>query len=148
MQKAQFFGFEVEIDERVTRAWYTGSEGWGCACGHCQNFLSLARDRALPDSVLELLDRLGIPPEKPTYLCELYCQPDGHHFYQVSYRIAGLILAGEEDAFASLSWGSARCYHEIYPYGAPDFPKPHFDLEFGFTLPWVLDEPGEGERDD
>lgn len=35
-------------------------------------------------------------------------------------------------------WGEARCCHEIYPYGAPDFPTPHFDLEFWVHLPWIL----------
>ena len=37
----------------------------------------------------------------------------------------------------SKGWG---CCHEPYPYGAPDFPEPHFDLEFYATLPWVLGE--------
>lgn len=33
-----------------------------------------------------------------------------------------------------------HCCHDPYPYGAPNFPEPHFDLEFYATLPWVLDE--------
>lgn len=37
-------------------------------------------------------------------------------------------------------WGCVRCCHEVYPYGAPNFPKPHFDLEFWITLPWVLSD--------
>lgn len=32
-------------------------------------------------------------------------------------------------------WGEAYCKHEIYPYGAPGFPMPHFDLEFWVRLP-------------
>ena len=40
-------------------------------------------------------------------------------------------------------WGESYCCHEPYPYGAPGFPEPHFDLEFWVTLPWVLDEPLE-----
>ena len=27
------------------------------------------------------------------------------------------------------------CCHETYPYGAPGFPEPHFDLEFWVRLP-------------
>jgi succinate dehydrogenase/fumarate reductase flavoprotein subunit len=33
-----------------------------------------------------------------------------------------------------------RCCHETYPYGAPGFPEPHFDLEFYAVLPWVTEE--------
>ena len=28
-----------------------------------------------------------------------------------------------------------KCTHEPYPYGAPGFPTPHFDLEFWVRLP-------------
>lgn len=130
-----FFGFQVEIDETATCGWYSQSKGWACDCGHCRNFLTLARGRQLPATVLENLDKLGISPEKATYVCEMY--PDGEGLcYQFSYRIAGNILSGEVDRTAS-----GRCCHDPYPYGAPGFPEPHFDLEFWLTLPWVLDEP-------
>ena len=33
-----------------------------------------------------------------------------------------------------------HCCHESYPYGAPDFPAPHFDLEFCVELPWVMEQ--------
>ena len=133
-----FFGFQVQVDEAATRDWYVQSNGWACDCGHCRNFLTLARARALPVSVLEKLDELGIPPEKATYVGELYPDEDGLH-YQVSYRIAGHILCGEADRKAG-----GCCCHEPYPYGAPGFPEPHFDLEFWLTLPWGLDEPLDG----
>ena len=133
-----FFGFQVEVDETATCDWYSHSEEWDCDCGHCRNFLTLARARELPATVLEFLDKLGIPPEKATYVCEMY--PDGDGLcYQFSYRIAGNILNGEVDTKEA-----GRCLHETYPYGAPGFPEPHFDLEFLLTLPWVPDEPVSG----
>ena len=46
----------------------------------------------------------------------------------------------QDKASEVFSWGEMRCTHEIYPYGAPDFPKPHFDLEFWLTLPMILEE--------
>ena len=80
--------------------------------------------------VYDLLDSLGIPLEKATYLCSLYKTEEGI-LYQVSYRVAGNILsATEQDKNAA-----GRCIHETYPYGAPDFPQPHFDVEFYSTLP-------------
>ena len=138
------FGSLVEIDEESTQRWYVGAKEWGCACGDCSNFLALARKRQLPVSVLESLDKLGIPPEKATYVCHLYDNEKGH-LYQFSYRIAGNILSGEPN-----SKEAGQCCHEPYPYDAPGFPEPHFDLEFWVTLPWVLDKPrkcrqGEGE---
>ena len=133
-----FFGFQTEVDEAATRRWYAQAEPWGCRCGPCRNFLALARERRLPGFVLEPLDKLGIPPEKATYVCELYRQ-EGGHLYQFSCRVAGRILDGHGEPGAQ-----GTCCHEIYPYGAPDFPEPHFDLEFGLTLPWTLKEPKDG----
>lgn len=138
MKEYEFFEFRVEVDEISTRDWYEGAERWDCECGHCRNFLALAQERALPAPVLEILDSLGIPPEKATYVCELY-RDEGGHYYEFSYRIAGRILSGDETASVPQEWGEGICYHEIYPYGAPGFPEPYFDLGFFITLPWVLE---------
>lgn len=140
MTEYNLFGYQVEIDETATRDWYRDSKGWDCECGHCRNFLALAKERRLPSEVLEILDQFAIPPEKPTYLCEIYPNENGH-CYQFSYRIAGSILGGDETSSVSQDWGEGRCCHETYPYGAPDFPETNFDLEFWVTLPWVLNEP-------
>lgn len=134
MREYLFFGFRTTVDDAAVRAWYAQAGEWGCECGCCRNFLALARARQLPAPVLETLDRLGIPPEKATYVCELCPEGDGH-LYQVSYRIAGRILSNSETA------SIGRCWHDPYPYGAPNFPEPHFDLEFDLPLPWVLNEP-------
>ena len=142
MTERDLFGFRVEIDEEATRAWYAQADEWGCECGDCRNFLTLARKRALPAPVLEPLEKLGIPPEKATYVCEMY-PTEGGHVYQFSWRIAGNILNGGEKAGNPQSWGEGSCLHEPYPYGAPGFPEPHFDLNFFIELPWVLDETRE-----
>ena len=125
MAKWSLAGFAVDVDEALTRQWYASAKEWDCDCGDCLHFLALARARKLPVFVLEPLDRLGIPPEKATYVCRI--SPDGG--YQFSYRIAGTILGGAAAA------ENARCCHEPYPFGAPGFPEPHFDLEFETALP-------------
>ena len=141
--KFEFFGsYQTDIDLEATQAWYAQAEDWGCECGDCRNFLKLARERALPAPVLEILDKLDIPPEKATYVCEMY-PTEGGHCYDFSYRLAGNILSGDETSTVPWEEISAWCYHERYPYGAPNFPEPHFDLGFWVTLPWVLDEPRE-----
>lgn len=135
MKKLTLFGYSVEVDLEATQNWYAQANVWGCSCGHCQNFLAHAGRDTLPDTVLTVLKELNIPQEKATYLSELYTDEVGIH-YQFSYRIAGNILEESSQKVTALG----RCYHEPYPYGAPNFPEPHFDLEFWVTLPWILEE--------
>ena len=159
MTRFSWFGYEVDVDQTATANWYAQAEEWGCECGHCRNFLALARARRLPAEILGILDALRIPPEKATYVCELYYDEDWAEkglLYQASWRIAGEILdkpAGED---AGPDWGPAvtcpaftlTMGHEEYPYGAPDFPQPHFDIDVSLYLPWVLDESLEGEKEE
>ena len=136
MQKCSLSNYQVEIDKNATGNWYKKYDGWGCECGHCRNFLMLAKMKKLPLRIIQILDELDISPEKATYVCELYTDDVGIH-YQFSYRIVGTILgvAAENE-----NLDEGRCCHEPYPYGAPNFPEPNFDLEFLTTLPWILDE--------
>ncbi len=132
--KTYLFGSQVTINTESTQNWYAAFTGWDCDCAYCHNFISLAKRRQLPRQVLAVLDELGIPAEKATYVCQLYPNEDGQ-LYQFSYRLAGTILS------PSPTEELGRCGHEPYPFGAPGFPEPHFDLDFCLTLPWVLDEP-------
>lgn len=132
MKKMELFGYSMEVDLEAIRYWYTQADSWGCNCGHCRNFLEHARRNTLPGTVSEALVDLGIPAEKATYVSELYTDEEGIH-YQFSYRIAGSILAAPSQEITTLG----RCCHEPYLYGAPNFPEPHFDLEFWVTLPWL-----------
>ena len=138
MEQITLYGYQAALDAAATQSWYAAAQEWGCTCGHCRNFLALARQKALPAPILDTLDALGIPPEKATYVGELFTDEAGIH-YQFSYRLCGSILSVPEQADSAPDAG--RCCHEPYPYGAPDFPAPHFDLEFFLTLPWVLEEP-------
>ena len=135
MKKTELFGYTVEIDLEATQKWYSQTDAWGCSCGHCRNFLEHAKRNTLPGAVSAALKKLDIPAEKVTYVSELYTDEDGVH-YQFSYRLAGTILAAPSQEVTALG----RCCHEPYPYGAPNFPEPHFDLEFCVTLPWILEE--------
>lgn len=136
--KRNLLGTMVEIDLKATKEWYSRGNEWDCECAHCRNFLELARRKQFPQQVLDLLDGFGIRPEQATYVCQLYDDAEGQH-YQFSYRLAGNLVEEADEAIASAE-NIGRCCHEPYPYGAPDFPEPHFDLEFYLTLPWVLDE--------
>ena len=134
MKEVDLFGYKVEIDEAATKEWYDNADAWGCECGDCRNFVMLAKQRKLPSTVIETLEQFRIAPEKATYVCEIFTEGE-QSLYQFSYRIAGNILQERCDEKQELGWGEAYCKHEIYPYGAPGFPTPHFDLEFWVRLP-------------
>lgn len=125
------------VDTDATEKWYASSEGWSCKCGHCRNFLKLASNRGLPQYIVRILNELNIPPEKPTYVSELYTDREGVH-YHFSYRIAGQIL-GVVPAEQGANHMNIQCWQDPYPYGAPNFPEPYFDLAFFVVLPWVLE---------
>ena len=134
MKEFELFGFQVEIDEVATKEWYDKADEWGCDCGDCRHFVALAKKRELPIAVLEILGQFGIVPEKATYVCKVY-EEENKALYQFSYRMAGNILKERVEDTKAFGWGEAYCRHEPYPYAAPGFPTPHFDLEFWVRLP-------------
>jgi len=73
---------------------------------------------------------------KATYVCEMLTE-DYWILYQFSYRMVGNILKERDGKAPDLGKVEVRCCHEPYPYGAPGFPEPHFDLEFWVKLPRV-----------
>lgn len=158
MKRLSWYGYTAEVDEPIIRNWYARAEDWGCSCGDCRNFLALARGRKLPEELLDLLDRLSIPPEKATYVCALYQDESWREkglLYELCWRIAGTILdrpAGEDNGpdwgpLVKGHWGGVMLGHDSYPV-KPEFPAPHFDLTCTMYLPWVLDEPIDGPKEE
>ena len=152
MLKYDFFGFEVAVDLETTQSWYAAAKPQRRRYDkgiEVRNFRAAAKKRLLPDYVLELLDELGIPPQKATLITYIGTDKDGNVHYEFSYRVAGNILSGylpevDPDVYASLPFpkgANGRCIHEPSPIVAPTFPEPHFDLEFAAIVPWMLDEP-------
>ena len=139
MKKRTLWDIPVEIDETATAQWYSGHESWGCECGHCRNFVALAKQNKLPEPIHAVLRDLKITADKATYVCQI-APKDQDQLYQFSYRLAGNILNKDAANSATTEWGEIRCCNDPYPYGAPGFPTPHFDLEFWVILPWVPDE--------
>lgn len=146
MKRYHWQGYEVQVDEAVTRAWYQTAAMWDCDCDGCRNFLTLARKRKLPPALLMMLDELGIPPEKATNVCDYDSQGE-KRVYVVAYRLAGWLLTDFEHGPVQMEWGLVFCGEEINPTVAKDFPKPYFDLTLDLWLPWVLDAPLEAEQE-
>ncbi|MCI7474267.1 MAG: hypothetical protein MSB10_11440 [Clostridiales bacterium] len=159
MKRLTWEGYTVEVDEEVTRNWYARGSEWGCTCGHCRNFLALARERKLPEEILNILDSLSIPAEKATYVCELYHDENWREkglLYEISWRVAGVVLQPPEGKENNgTAWGPPVEFpgfqmmlgHEYYNI-EPEFPEPSFDLDISLYLPWVLDEPVEGPEEE
>ena len=150
--------YRLEVDVEATRDWYARAEEWSCACGHCRNFVALAKERKLPEEILDILDSLSIPPEKATYVCELYHDESWQEkglLYQLCWRVAGKITgrpAGADDGptwgpRVEFLWGGLELGHETFPV-ENEFPAPHFDLGCDMFLPWVLDEPIDGPEEE
>ena len=96
MKEYNLFGYSVEVDKQATKEWYGKFKGWKCDCEHCKNFLLLAKKKQLPVIILDTLKEFEIPPEKPTYVCEITSKKD-QLLYQFSYRMAGNILQEKAD---------------------------------------------------
>ena len=146
MMTIEIPGFRAEAGAEATREWYAhqGDE-WYCMCGHCRNYVTLAKRRQLPEELLSLLDRLGIPPEKATYVCEL----DGKLLYELCWNVSGRLLEKSGEA-ASTPWGS-WCLEDREDQYQPsgdylEYPAPCFILHVFIRLPWVLDEPMDTPR--
>ena len=161
MTTFSWYGYAAEVDMPATRAWYAQAGDWSCTCGHCRNFLALAKERKLPGELLDILDGLGVPPEKATYVCELYHDENWREkglLYQLQWRLAGTVVQTPESREnEGTFWGPPvqlpgfhlMLGHETFPV-EPDFPEPNFDLNVSLYLPWVLDEhvDGPGKRKD
>ena len=154
MTAFSWYGYEVQVDLETTRSYYAQAPDWNCSCGHCRNFVALARARKLPEELLAILDSLSIPPEKATYVCELDDRDwkEKGVLYEISWRVAGeVVKKPESKENEGTEWGPpvrlpALCLmlgHETFPVGA-EFPQPNFDLDVSLYLPWVLDEPVDG----
>ena len=96
MKEFDLFGFQVEIDEATTKAWYEKASEWDCQCEDCRYFIELARKKKMPIPVLEILEQFGIAPEKATYVCEMITE-EQKVLYQFSYRMSGNIVKERKD---------------------------------------------------
>ena len=112
MTRFSWYGYGAQVDGRATRDCYERAGAWDCSCGHCRNFLALARARRLPGELLAILDSLSIPPEKATYVCELYHEADWRErglLYEISWRIAGSVVKSRRAGKTKAPPGGRLC---------------------------------------
>lgn len=140
--------YRLAVDVEANRTYYAARPlPWiTCGCAGCRNFVRAVKD--LPQTVKAFLEDLGLDPEKPEETC-FYDGTPGTVHGGGWYHLAGTILAGagqpgdrelfpagwyEVDQNFSVGFQTACA---LLP---EDFPRPCFQMELDYRLPWLLEE--------
>lgn len=146
LQELVLGGYRLAVDVERTREYYAAHPlPWvTCTCGGCRNFAEAVK--LLPDAVKTFFDRLGVDPEKPaetSWFPGTKAVANGDAWYHVCGTILERKEPGENQRFLewldvtekfSASFGP-ECW--LLP---EDFPRPCFQMDVAFQLPWVLEE--------
>ena len=145
--------YELEFDADRTRQFYQQNNQISCDCDGCQNFAAAISQ--LPEQVKEFLDQFGIDPAKPAEISAIYAPSDDTVFYDRFYHICGTILksttpyiqTGEKQFQLDTQYlieldaeNSVFFSNDVHLLD-DNFPKPVFQMNVFFTLPWVLTKP-------
>lgn len=145
--------YELEVDAERTRRFYQQAGKITCDCDGCQNFAAAISQ--LPERVKEFLEQFGIDPAKPAELSAIYAPSDDTVFYDGFYHICGTILKGttpyiqigekhfQLDPLYNIELDSENSvfFSNDVHLLEDNFPKPVFQMNIFFTLPWVLPKP-------
>jgi hypothetical protein len=131
----------IRYDCERTRTAYAGMKTGStqsCGCRFCRNFVA-QRNLVYAEQIRQVLDRLGIDPEKEGDLFEE--GPEGSLVrYCGWFHLAGeVIQAGERmtDGGAGLQYFFRASYR---PRALADFGEEVLVLEFSTKLPWVISD--------
>jgi len=151
MVEVDILRWRVRLDaERTDKAYALTPLGGAaaCQCAYCRNYLK-QRERAFTPRVLEIFQRLGIPPEKDLEVVEYGPADEGRRLYGTWFYVAGTL--GSAGGTQSGDGGSAQ-FEDIGDgmslriSAETAFVPPHWRgveilmVEVNVALPWVLDE--------
>ncbi len=137
----------VRYDREATAAIYGGlKHGFAeeCGCVFCRNFAA-QRDKAYPASFRELLEQIGIDPNKEVEAFEYGPVGDGIHRYGGWFYFVGEMV----------TWGARNVnppdavhyfdffFTSVGPLAPAFRGVPRLTVEFNADLEWVLPEPPE-----
>jgi hypothetical protein len=133
-------GQTIRYDREATGAIYASLKGgWaeGCLCVGCRNLMA-QRDVVYPPAFRELLDRLGIDPNKEGEAVAYGPLENGLHQYEGWFFFVGEMVTSGEDALVS----NSPYFGYFFTRGGPR-PKefgggPHLGVEFAAHLKWIL----------
>jgi len=135
-------GQTVRCDRDRTAAIYASLRGWaeGCGCVGCRN-LSAQRDVVYPASFRELLDQLGIDPNK-----EAEAVADGplqnglYHYGGWFFFVGEMVAAGEGLLDAGDSAHFKYWFSRVGPCPKEFRSGPSLCIEFEARVKWILNE--------
>lgn len=143
-QETVLGGYRLMVDVERTRAYYAAQPPYDCPCAGCRNFVRAVK--LLPGEVKALFDALGLDPAKPEEVCSYPGTREEAHG-GAWYHICGTILEGgtppEGRRFSEWVPVAERfeaAFTDDYSLPAEDFPRPVFQMDTDFWLPWVLEE--------
>lgn len=146
LQEFIFGGYRLAVDVERTKAYYAAQPlpAVTCTCAGCRNFVRAVK--LLPEAVKAFFRQLGVDPEQPAetswypgtqeevngdawyHLCgEILerIEPEANQMYGETIHVSGKFVA----------MFTPECF--LLP---EDFPKPCFQMDVMFQLPWVLEE--------
>lgn len=146
MTEFVFGSCRLAVDTEANRAWYAAHPlPWvTCDCAGCRNFL-LAVKR-LPPAVTAFFGALGLDPEKPGEACWYWGTPEtvyGGGWYHLAGVVPeGLPAPGQrQTAWFPITEGFEAAFKPDCDLLPEDFPRPCFQMELDWALPWLLEEP-------
>lgn len=152
MNTMKLGGWKLGFDDAATQKLYSllpKGAAKACRCPGCENYLR-AREGHFPESLADLLRKLGADPGKEISVRRVAPLDEGHSLYAGSFAVMGRILEGEADdnregwrvdVFEELSketYVALRLWHHP-PHPFAD--APCVRLRFLFTLPWIGHDP-------
>ena len=139
-------GYRLAVDVERTRAWYAAQSlpGVTCTCAGCRNFVRAVK--LLPDEVKAFFAQLGADPEQPaetSWFPGTREKASGDGWYHICGEILEMVKPDENQIYGEV----LRVSDEFDAMFGPecwllpeDFPKPCFQMDVVFQLPWVLEE--------
>ena len=148
MTEFVFGPYRLEVDVEATRAYYAAhNEPWIiCTCAGCRNFAQAVK--LLPQPVKDFFAQLGLDPEKVNELC-YYNGTESTVIGDCWYHLVGRVLEGSSQpgdyaefpaGWYELVEGFSVGFKNACDLLPKDFPKPCFQMQFNYTLPWLLEE--------
>ena len=133
-------GYALAVDVERTRAYYRVAAGVECGCAGCRNYARAAA--AFPDPVKYFMESLGVAPEKPAEVYVNAAEDEGRMArYGGFYHLCGAIEGEPADGGAHvLAPGCAVWFRKECDLLDEAFPRPAFQMEIDFLVPWVLNE--------
>lgn len=146
--------YQLDIDVEKTAAFYRTDGGITCDCAGCRNYVKAVEE--LPADVLQFFRQFGVDPAKPIEVSATPAIDEDSVYYGGFYYVCGIFLrdtepwiqtAEKEFRFDQQCWVDLDDHRSVFfmkpRWGILDenFPTPVIQMEIGFTLPWVLDEP-------